>query len=609
MDTREILDKSYESELIDRGTITIRVVVLPRLVLSQEVDQERDDVSGVDGEAIDLDDDDLGEQKRPIDSYLEASKRGKGVVVFLVNGQRQHQLDNSIIQRELELKYLRNRMMVIVDVDGLSQQVLSRLMSGARQSFYQGEHYAALLRRVIDTLKDDPDLVRLEEAAAQAVASLRSGDKAVKDALDKLIHEHASRGKPQYGSQKPGTSSRGGEGGALLQTEEAVVESQTGPSAEGPVLRFDSSSGSIRLVPDVPCQMNYMLYPSNAGRILTFQIDSVPPIPDLVMKHEEFDHGRVVTLLFPSPTDDSEPNYPIRATLTALAMVEGYTAPRIVTTHLIINPRAVRSPKPPTQPPILLDVPTFVRLLTRQPITMVAGGSDVHLKLKWDGKDELLGGPHPTWTRRVILSGATDHIEQAAFTRPEGGRFELVLPVPPQALPGDNLSWRIDLQGPSGETLSTAFTTVVVEPLAARQYTMQIEGGREDYENYEIVYLTREEWNVVQCFDHEQWTAQDPGAFDAPTGDKPLRLYINMDYEPLQEFVQEMTRRQLAEATIDQRKHRYTTHMGYHLYQMYMASHERSAAQGDDEGDLKEEAMRHEIARVAKTMLQLMDRA
>lgn len=609
MDTRETLDKSFESELIDRGTITIRVVVLPRLVSPQDTEQERDEVSGVEGEAIDLDDDDVGEQKRPIDSYLEASKRGKGVVVFLVNGQRQHQLDNTIVQRELELKYLRNRMMVIVDVDGLSQQVLSRLMSGARQSFYQGEHYAALTRRVIDTLKDDPDLVRLEEAAAQAVASLRSGDKAVKDALDKLIHEHASRGKPQYGNEKPGTSARGGAGGPLLQTEEAVVESQTGPSAEGPVLRLDSSSGSIRLVPDVPCQMNYVLHPFNAERILTFQIDSVPPIPDLVMKHEEFDHGRTVTLLFSSPTDDSEPNYPIRATLTALAMVEGYPAPRIVTTHLTINPRTGRSPKPPAQPPILLDIPTFVRLITRQPITMVAGGADVHLKLKWDGKDELLGGSHPTWTRRVILSGTTDHIEHAAFTRPEGGRFELVLPVPLQASPGDNLSWRIDLQGPNGETLSTAFTTAVVEPLAARQHTMHIEGGREDYENYEIAYLTREQWNLVQCFDHEQWTAHDPGAFDAPTGDKPLTLYINMDYEPLQEFVQEMTRKQLAETTIEQRKHRYTTHMGYHLYQMYLASQEQPTEQPDEESDLKEEAMRYEIARVAKTMLQLMDRA
>src|SRR5438445_7847489 len=52
--------------------------------------------------------------RRPLGSYLESSK-GKRCCVFLVNGQRQESLDNSFIVQELGFKYLRNRMMIVVD--------------------------------------------------------------------------------------------------------------------------------------------------------------------------------------------------------------------------------------------------------------------------------------------------------------------------------------------------------------------------------------------------------------------------------------------------------------------------------------------------------------
>jgi hypothetical protein len=48
----------------------------------------------------------LDKAATPLGSYLEHSK-GKRCIVFLVNGQRQESLDNSLIAQDLGFKYLR----------------------------------------------------------------------------------------------------------------------------------------------------------------------------------------------------------------------------------------------------------------------------------------------------------------------------------------------------------------------------------------------------------------------------------------------------------------------------------------------------------------------
>jgi hypothetical protein len=48
----------------------------------------------------------LDKAATPLRSYLEHSK-GKRCIVFLVNGQRQESLDNSLIAQDLGFKYLR----------------------------------------------------------------------------------------------------------------------------------------------------------------------------------------------------------------------------------------------------------------------------------------------------------------------------------------------------------------------------------------------------------------------------------------------------------------------------------------------------------------------
>jgi hypothetical protein len=143
------LDKTLDTPMADDyGTITIRVVVLdkamaaapsPAAIGDTPADVEPDEV---------LPDTD----KRPISTFLEEPKRGKHCCVFLINGQRQHAWDNQFIVRDLDLKYLRNRMIVVVDCDGLKPRATAELMRGHRLQFYEGNVYYVMEQRVIATL-------------------------------------------------------------------------------------------------------------------------------------------------------------------------------------------------------------------------------------------------------------------------------------------------------------------------------------------------------------------------------------------------------------------------------------------------------------------------
>ena len=139
----------------DLGTVSIRVIVLPPK-------QKKGAASGPDRALpLDLEEGEdflLDKAATPLGSYLEHSK-GKRCVVFLVNGQRQESLDNSFIV-ELGFKYLRNRMMIVIDVDGLTPEAIGKMMQGSRQGFYRGDIWNAMIKRVVASLKKDPDLKR-----------------------------------------------------------------------------------------------------------------------------------------------------------------------------------------------------------------------------------------------------------------------------------------------------------------------------------------------------------------------------------------------------------------------------------------------------------------
>jgi hypothetical protein len=99
-------------------------------------------------------------------------------------------------------------------------------------------------------------------------------------------------------------------------------------------------------------------------------------------------------LTFQSSGNDS----PIDTIFRATAMFKGHSEPRIIERRVVVNPSKKREPKP--RPP-LKDDPTMIKVTSRQPIKIVIGGPDVHIKLRWDGKDELVVGNAPPWVFRV----------------------------------------------------------------------------------------------------------------------------------------------------------------------------------------------------------------
>jgi len=180
------LDKTWESDAGESyGAIQIRVVVL-----KSKPSEERAESQALMPHDLDESEPIFEFGKTPLDNYLERPKGGKQCAVFLVNGQRHDGWDNTYLVRDLGFKYLRNRTMLIVELDGLAPEALAKLVQGSRQGFFKGEVFDAIRDRIYATLKGDPDLKRLQTEAEQEIADLESGDDVVMDMLDQLIEGH-----------------------------------------------------------------------------------------------------------------------------------------------------------------------------------------------------------------------------------------------------------------------------------------------------------------------------------------------------------------------------------------------------------------------------------
>jgi hypothetical protein len=85
--------------------------------------------------------------------------------------------------------------MIIVDLDGLATHAMAEIIQGSRQGLFEGGVYFAIRDRIVRTLKDDPQLKKLELDAQQKVLEMEAGDEAVKSKLDQLIEGHHASAK------------------------------------------------------------------------------------------------------------------------------------------------------------------------------------------------------------------------------------------------------------------------------------------------------------------------------------------------------------------------------------------------------------------------------
>lgn len=595
------LDKSLGTALNEGyGSIIIRVVVLEKGMASAPAPRSTDQTPA------DLAPDELlpDDDKRPTSSFLEEPKRGRQCCVFLINGQRQHAWDNQFIVRDLDLKYLRNRMVVVVDCDGLKPDAIAHLMQGSRHQFFEGAVYSALETRVIATLKGDPDLRRLEEEAEDEISSLEAGDEAVKMTLDQLIESHhEAASHPTHGHYQGGDASRAeGLTGSLTQTQDVVIlgDSSVGIAASDPVLNMRPDVATIRLKPNEGRRYLIHSTPDNLWKTLeSMALTFDPPVKELQVTRVSQLCGEEVNLHFAETEDLSDDEYPIEALMRAMASFKDQSEPRVLERRVVINPPKERN-APPTAP--LKDDPTFIKVTSRQPIKILLGGADVHVKLRWDGKDELASGNPPLWSFRVVCE-STSVEPQTFLTRPEQGRFELLIQSAAGLGAGEQLKFDVEAIGP-GKTIATAFLADVIEPPSARKVSTKLKGGSQRRPPYSLVYVKREKWDQETCWG-KQWSGSDPGSFESPTPKSPLTIFINQDMDPLTSYRDSLIAKKNAETTIQQRINKYTAHIAFHLYQMYQKSRD---PEGQATGNaLNEEQMNDEIQRVSRTLLKLME--
>lgn len=599
------LDKQLTAELTPStwGSIDVRLLVLK---------PKPDSAHGV-AELDDADDEpDLEVGKGPLDSYLERPKGGKGYLVLLLNGQRHDQMDEWFVGRDLGFKYLRPRTMIVVDVDGLAPEAIGQLVQGSRQGFYKGEVYHAIFRRLVSILKADPDLKRLEADAEQEIAELKSGDEAVRSKLDQLIEgHHLAAARENDGSATAGTANQQGQLGASAIERDFVIHAtpDIGVEASGPVLVADHTAKVIRLHPGDTKVLRIEALPIEDWRnVLSHRLSITPEVSELSAKLEPTDGGLNVTLQFREPDDFPREDYPVISTLTVSARFDGEQEPRLIEKELIITPK---KPRPPRPSPTLRSQPTFLRVVSRQPVQLIPGGPATHVRLRWDGEDELAKGWPPRWTFKARCLNLNS-FPAPVFVHPRDGNFEVLIETPEGFLPGQKLDFQIEAQGPNGAMLATPFSALVAEPPADREPRKVLasapEGGAQRKPPYDIRVITEAEWLRTPCWAASEWTGDDAGCFYEPTQSAPLILVINQDATLFKSATDDMLTRKLEDRTIKERTARYQTHIAFHLWQMYLDVRNAKDRPGSDEiaESLSESNMRAEINRVAGTLSKLM---
>jgi hypothetical protein len=440
------------------GTVSIRAIVLPP---KQKKGAAPEPDSALPLDLEEGEDFLLDRAATPLGSYLEHSK-GKRSVVFLVNGQRQESLDNSFIVQELGLKYLRNRMMIVVDVDGLTPEAIGKMMQGSRQGFYRGDIWNAMIKRVVASLKNDPDLLRLEEEAEEQVSELKAGDEKVKQTLDQLIDSHHEHGWHVTEGAGASGDNQGDELGFKIVVKGSVVSlvpPDKGKAADYPVLFSQPASSSIRLRPNQAREISIKSIPSSHWpAVALFNIDPDPTVMELNVKKEKLeDHGKL-TLLFTELEGFDTDQYPVRAKVRVTATFNGIKEPRQLELRILVKPD-----QPPPDP-VLLDEPFKLKVSSREPIKLRRGENDIHVRLRWDGKDRLLTGKHPEWKLSARLLGEGKAQPVFNFSEPTAGRFSLLISPRPEWQVGERLTFEVITEGPRGRVLVTNFIGDVIDP-------------------------------------------------------------------------------------------------------------------------------------------------
>lgn len=597
------LDKTFDSASEELGTMSIRVVVVSK-------QSEAEDDQAADQVPLDLDEEEVltTSGKMPTRTYLEDPKRGKECCVFLINGQRQDAWDNTFIVRELDKKYLRNRMLVAVDLDGLKPEVTADLMSGDRQGFFQGNIYQAMSARLVATLKRDPDLERLEDEAERELSELKSGDDDVKEALDQLIDSHHELGTHHnVGKGQGGTGPDSGPGDPVHRHVDVIVgPTDEGVAVDAPFLTANPTSPVFRLHPSEPSVLSVTTSSADLWRDTSeLQVTTVPTVEGLCFSRNRTGSGEMFSFVFEEPSDFEDDQYPLECSLRITASIKGHDELRLLERRIVIT--KTNGKRTPPKPPALVDDPTYIKVTSRKPVSLVPLGAATHVRMRWDGKDHLAGGPGAPWvfSARCLTDPSFNDM---SFSRPNGGRLELLILAPASFLVDQAIEFEVVATGPSGQELTDRFSGQVMSPPQPKKLGKVVpELSTARRPPYKLLYVKKENWGSGYTWSEDDcWSEADVGLYNEPSETKPLTLIINEDMALLKAFKDSLIKKKLEPNTVKKRVNHYTSHVAYHLYQMYLHAQSAQKSAEDSNANTTYELWRAEVNRVGGTLLKVM---
>ncbi len=181
-----------------------------RLNSSSQVEESREFTR------IDLDE--LGDLKMKCWVLTETGKVQQFVdkthpVVFTLHGQRHH-AESKLLLRNTNLTFLKDRLVVEVNCDDLSQEG-KRIFSSTRDRAVEDETYDRVKTQVLEALKNDDDLDRLNEEFKQRALRKNSTEQEekAKDLLAKLLHQPQATASDGGVTVAGGNEGKGGGGG------------------------------------------------------------------------------------------------------------------------------------------------------------------------------------------------------------------------------------------------------------------------------------------------------------------------------------------------------------------------------------------------------------
>lgn len=520
--------------------------------------------------------------ERPLTNYIER-ENSRNTIIVTLNGQRHGTLEKSLISKICRLPRVADTLLVQVLVDGLNKMMIGELNTSNRGQLVQESNTTELIQnKLIECLKQDPDLYRWEQRLSELHAIEDESINEVKRLLDQLLDIGIDSGI----------------GG---------VESHQIPQGVGTNIEFNPCDPPTIL--DLATKEDPIEIRKGESRSFTFELNA----PDDIFRRRihrghitQSDNSNEMTFVFAT---NQFKNGRLPVEVRAKQDAEEYVTHQINfifdADNLPISLERERSfviiPQPKYEP---VDPPTEFKFLRGNPIELQIGKHNI-FSLKFNGTNDILTRLNNPATLDLIYDYPS--ISLVRRIGPNNGKIQFTLQVKNSAKINDVFKIKAQLKLSEDAILSDERLCRIIpqkEPTQKKgDYT------KTSRPNYDLKRIKKENWGILN------WNEENIGKHELKKdeADKDcLNLYINVDSLTLENERQRRIRMGHSQNTIDRIDTKYVAHIAYHLFQQFDADRKLGAYDYTPSTENKQETIMDlnnpeqieaELKRVAKTLV------